>query len=115
MSCLNVIRAIRDLPDPDSRSRSVKGILLAILTPLVGALVAWLGLQSEQEGVYMLGLSLVVIGAALYGMLEPMRQYGRQLLEEGGEGDEVGDRHAHYYLALAERVAPELIEPWRWR
>lgn len=76
----------------------------------------------EQEDVLdllgrLVDKSLVVAGpgeggAARYGMLEPIRQYGRQLLEEGAEADEVGDRHAHYYLALAERVAPELIEPW---
>jgi hypothetical protein len=39
------------------------------LTPLVGALVAWQGLESEQEGVYLLGLSLVVIGTALLARL----------------------------------------------
>jgi predicted ATPase/DNA-binding XRE family transcriptional regulator len=46
-----------------------------------------------------------------YGMLEPVRQYAREKLEESGEGERVGMRHAAYYLALAERARPELHAP----
>jgi predicted ATPase/DNA-binding SARP family transcriptional activator/DNA-binding CsgD family transcriptional regulator len=53
--------------------------------------------------------SLVVAGATpgaggplRYRMLEPIRQYGRERLEESGEADRVRERHARYYLALAE-------------
>ena len=35
-------------------------------------------------------------------MLEPIRQYGRERLEESGEAQRVRERHAEYYLALAE-------------
>jgi putative ABC transport system permease protein len=62
---LNVVRAIRDIPEPDRKGRSVKGILLALATPLVGAGLVWQGLQTEQMGLYMLGLSLIIVGAAL--------------------------------------------------
>jgi putative ABC transport system permease protein len=65
VSRLNVVRAIRDIPEPDRKGRSVKGVLLAIATPLVGAGLVWQGLQVEQKGLYMLGLSLVIVGAAL--------------------------------------------------
>jgi predicted ATPase len=41
-------------------------------------------------------------------MLEPVRQYGLERLEESGEAERVRDRHARYYLALAEEAAPEL-------
>jgi predicted ATPase len=50
-------------------------------------------------------------GEARYGMLEPVRQYAREKLDESGEGDRVGVRHAEYYLALAERARPGLHGP----
>ena len=53
---------------------------------------------------------------ARYGMLEPVRQYARELLEENGEAEEARRRHAGYYLSLAERAGlalkgPEQV-PW---
>jgi putative ABC transport system permease protein len=65
VSRLNVVRAIRDIPEPDRKGRSVKGVLLALATPLAGAGLVWQGLQAEQTGLYMLGLSLIIVGAAL--------------------------------------------------
>jgi putative ABC transport system permease protein len=65
VSRLNVIRAIRDIPEPDKRGRTVKGALLAVATPIAGALAVWRGLEDEQLGLYMLGLSLLIVGAAL--------------------------------------------------
>ena len=60
--------------------------------------------------------SLVVAGASTggvghYGMLEPIRQYAREKLEESGETDEVQDRHAAFFLALAEEAEPGLAGP----
>ena len=60
--------------------------------------------------------SLVVAGAATsgairYRMLEPIRQYAWEKLEQNGETDEVRDRHAAFFLALAERAEPELARP----
>jgi predicted ATPase/DNA-binding CsgD family transcriptional regulator len=46
-----------------------------------------------------------------YRMLEPIRQYAREKLEEGGEGEEVRRRHADFYLALAEEAEPRLRGP----
>jgi non-specific serine/threonine protein kinase len=48
--------------------------------------------------------SLVVAEASRYRMLEPLRQYGQERLEESGEAQRVRERHAEYYLALAEGV-----------
>ncbi len=45
---------------------------------------------------------------ARYGMLEPVRQYAKEKLEESGEAEETRRRHAAYFLDLAERAAPEL-------
>jgi predicted ATPase len=47
-------------------------------------------------------------GTARYRMLEPIRQYAREKLETSGEADEVKDRHAAFFLALAEEAEPEL-------
>jgi putative ABC transport system permease protein len=65
VSRLNVVRAMRDIPEPDKKGRSVKGILLVLATPLTGAGLLWQGLQAEQMGLYMLGLSLIIVGATL--------------------------------------------------
>jgi predicted ATPase len=60
--------------------------------------------------------SLVVAEAGRYRMLEPIRQYARERLEESGETESLQARHAGYYLGLAERVKPELVgpEPATW-
>ncbi len=65
VSRLNIVRAIRDIPEPDKRGRTVKGVLLAFLTPAVGALAAWQGFEVGQMGLLLLGMSLLIIGAAL--------------------------------------------------
>ncbi|HEV2093821.1 MAG TPA: FtsX-like permease family protein, partial [Rubrobacter sp.] len=65
VSRLNVVRAIRDIPEPDRKGRTVKGVVLALATPVVGALLTLQGLGAEQMGLYMLGLSLLIVGAAL--------------------------------------------------
>ena len=65
VSRLNVVRAIRDIPEPDKKGRSVKGVLLALATPIAGALLVIQGLGAEQTGLYMLGLSLLIVGVAL--------------------------------------------------
>jgi predicted ATPase/transcriptional regulator with XRE-family HTH domain len=42
-----------------------------------------------------------------YRMLEPVRQYAQEKLEEDGEAEKTKRHHARYYLALAEEA-----EPW---
>jgi predicted ATPase len=44
-------------------------------------------------------------------LLEPVRQYAREKLEEGGESEEVRLRHAGFFLALAEEAEPGLQGP----
>ena len=41
-------------------------------------------------------------------MLEPIRQYATEKLEQSEEADGVRDRHAAFFLALAEEAEPEL-------
>src|SRR5918995_2724379 len=47
-------------------------------------------------------------GALRYRMLDPVRQYAHQRLEEGGEAGETHRRHAAYFVALAEEARPNL-------
>jgi ABC-type lipoprotein release transport system permease subunit len=65
VSRLNVVRAIRDLPEPDRRGRTVWSILVAVLTPIAGAVAFWQGFATETMAFYLGGISLVLIGAAL--------------------------------------------------
>ena len=55
-------------------------------------------------------------GALRYRMLEPIRQFAREMLEESQEAPEVRRRHAEHYLALAETAEPELLgaDQGRW-
>lgn len=53
-----------------------------------------------------------------YRMLGPIREYALARLAEAGEADRVGQRHAAYYLRLAEQTAPAvfpLFEETAWR
>ena len=57
--------------------------------------------------------SLVVAGptgdrGARYRLLEPVRQYAREHLEESGDADAFRRRHAEFFLGLAEEAAPQL-------
>ena len=49
--------------------------------------------------------------ALRYRLLEPVRQFGREKLEESGGAPEVRRRHAEHYLALAEMAGAELLGP----
>jgi predicted ATPase/DNA-binding SARP family transcriptional activator len=57
--------------------------------------------------------SLVVMdaaeGDARYRLLETVRQYGRERLEQAGETQELARRHAEYFLSVIETAAPNLV------
>ena len=65
VSRLNVVRAIRDIPEPDKKGRSVLGVIVAVLVPLAGAVAFWQAFATELVALYLGGLSLMLIGAAL--------------------------------------------------
>jgi predicted ATPase/class 3 adenylate cyclase len=50
-------------------------------------------------------------GEARVGMLQTVREFARQLLEQAGELDEVRSAHASYYAGFAETIAPQLQGP----
>lgn len=46
-----------------------------------------------------------------YSMLETVRQYASDRLNEAGEGEATRDRHLEFYVALAEEAEPGLVGP----
>ncbi len=73
--------------------------------------------QTLELLTHLVDQSLVVVeptrvdGEVRYRMLEPIRQYARELLATHGEAEEVYQGYARYYLALAEAAQPELNGP----
>jgi putative ABC transport system permease protein len=67
VSRLNIVRAIRDIPEPRVSRKTIRGWILAILLPIAGILLTVVGLQGEQLASFMLGTSLVIIGVPLLG------------------------------------------------
>ncbi|MGI5165791.1 BTAD domain-containing putative transcriptional regulator [Spirillospora sp. CA-253888] len=59
--------------------------------------------------------SLVVHAGGRYRLLESVSAYCQERLEEAGERDALRERHARYYLGLAERAAAELRGPEQGR
>ncbi|MBI4312738.1 MAG: FtsX-like permease family protein, partial [Chloroflexi bacterium] len=66
-SRLNIVRAVRDLPEPSMSRRSWRGLAMAILIAVAGVISLIGGLQSEQAALFNLGASLVIIGIPLIG------------------------------------------------
>ena len=50
-------------------------------------------------------------GESWYRLLETVRQYARQRLEDAGEADEMRRRHLSWYLGLAEQADGKLTGP----
>ncbi|HEX2054175.1 MAG TPA: AAA family ATPase [Actinomycetota bacterium] len=46
-----------------------------------------------------------------YLLLEPVREYAVERLEEGGEADATRERHARYFLEMAERAGKQMLGP----
>jgi predicted ATPase/DNA-binding CsgD family transcriptional regulator len=54
-------------------------------------------------------------GETRYHLLETVRQYGREKLDESGDEDEVGGQHVDFYVRLAEEAERELSGPGQVR
>jgi putative ABC transport system permease protein len=64
VSNLNIVRAIRDLPEPEKRPRR-RSLFVGIGLAIFGALLMLLGVASKQAFFWGLGISLVLIGLAI--------------------------------------------------
>jgi non-specific serine/threonine protein kinase len=62
--------------------------------------------------------SLVVVaerdGEARYRLLETVKQYGREKLDESGEAEAIRGHHASFFLRLAEEAEPAMLGPEQW-
>jgi predicted ATPase/DNA-binding SARP family transcriptional activator len=56
----------------------------------------------------LLGQDVGLNGEPRFVMLEMIHEYARERLEASGQAEDIRRRHAEYFLALAERAAPEL-------
>ncbi len=67
------------------------------------------GADVVEDVVRLVDCSLVQYDAdeSRYRLLETLRQYAEDRLREAGETDETRERHARYFLALAQRLGPE--------
>jgi putative ABC transport system permease protein len=66
VSRLNIICAIKDIPEPQQAGgRGIKGLVVAILLPLLGLLLLSSGLQAKEWTFYALGASLMIIGLCM--------------------------------------------------
>ena len=65
VSRLNIIRAVRDLPEPPMNRRSAGWLVVTILLPVVGLALSALGWQTEQAFFFSIGTSLLIIGIPL--------------------------------------------------
>jgi len=75
-----------------------------------GNVLGLLGHLVEQSLVMAADTSADRLGTR-YRMLEPVRQYALERLEESGEAQETRSRHATYFLTLVERAEQELRGP----
>ncbi len=65
ISKLNIVRAIRDIPDPPGTGRTRRNLLWGILLSVVGLLIAIVGVNSAQLPALLLGIALIPIGVSL--------------------------------------------------
>jgi putative ABC transport system permease protein len=63
VSFLNIVRAIRDLPDPALRRGEGKGWIVGIVAVVLGGLLCYQGADAKQAAPMYLGVSLALIGA----------------------------------------------------
>ncbi|MFI6539944.1 BTAD domain-containing putative transcriptional regulator [Nonomuraea sp. NPDC050547] len=75
---------------------------------------AWLGVSAETL-TELADRSLIAAHAGRYRMLDTIRAYGRERLDERGELQEAQREHAACFLDLAERAAPHLRGPGQRR
>jgi len=78
------------------------------------ATLAWLSQLHDKSLLVVERVASSVDGVCAqprYRMLETVRQYAQQRLDDSGEADATRARHAEHYLVLAEAAAPHLSGP----
>ncbi len=65
VSKLNVVAAIRDIPEVSSGGRKLKGLIWGIVLLVGGGFLTMAGLSGDMAAVFFMGMSLMPFGAAL--------------------------------------------------
>ena len=65
ISRLNIVRAIRDIPEPQLARAGRKTLVWGIIITVLGVIILFQGLQSAQLTAFGLGVSLIPIGIAM--------------------------------------------------
>ena len=65
ISRINIVRAIRDIPEPQNSRATKKALVAGIALVLIGLLMMWRGYDTSNLGLFLLGPSLAVLGAAI--------------------------------------------------
>ncbi|MGA7669151.1 MAG: FtsX-like permease family protein [Nitrolancea sp.] len=65
VSRLNIVSAIRDIPEATMAKASRRWLIFGILGIVLGALLTWVGRNSEQAFPFTMGVSLVPLGLAV--------------------------------------------------
>ncbi len=62
---VNIVRAIRDIPEPKKQGRTIKSLILAIALVIIGAMMIPAGLKAKQAAPFDLGVSFIIVGLPL--------------------------------------------------
>ena len=65
ISRINIVRAIRDIPEPQNSRATKKALVGGIALVLIGLVMMWRGYDTSNLGLFLLGPSLAVLGAAI--------------------------------------------------
>jgi predicted ATPase/DNA-binding CsgD family transcriptional regulator len=92
-----------------------RGCTLEAVTAVLGAEGESPQLLEELDSLVDQGLArrTAQAGSTRLELLDTIRDYAREKLLDGGEWDERSDRHASYFLELAEGLDPQLALPQR--
>jgi len=64
VSRLNIVRAIRDIPEPVSQRASRRWLILGVLGVLAGAVLMWVGNEHNEAFAFAFGISLIPLSLA---------------------------------------------------
>ena len=64
VSRLNIVRALRDIPEPTYRRATRRTLILGIIAILFGVFLTWSGISVQQASLFMMGLSIALLSSA---------------------------------------------------
>jgi putative ABC transport system permease protein len=59
---LNIVRAIRDIPEPQKSGRRRRWLIVSISMVVFGVLITMAGVSTNQSGTFLLGTSFLIVG-----------------------------------------------------